>query len=562
MLTLLKQHRGFFVVFGLASVLFLSDIWIYKEFVRAESYFALGARLMIEQGDWITPHAPDELPLNKPPLTYWLIAVSYKIFGTNYGSARIPSVLAALIVLAIVYSLGRRLSGQRAALIAIAMLASSYLFLSFARMAMSDMLLTLFVTASLACFVSVLTGEAGSTVLVLAGYATLALGVLAKGPLAIVLVATPLGLELLLRRKRDLLRDLRILPGAILFLVITAPYFLFVYARSGAAPLRFFFFGENLQRFTGQIYGASGRPFWNEMVSFFSDFLPWSLLIFSAIWFHWRRRGESRSLRLRPLFLWLATTLVLFSISSFKLDYYLLPAMPAAALIIAPVLANAEHLPRWMRRILELFLALFALGIIGAAALSLKAAALLGTTSALRFLPLVAALLGTGALLIFLARRRLFFAALVLAGTIGGTILTMQLILLPAFVRFLPATQLAANVPVGSTVYTSSQASDWANCLAFNLAAPRRVERLSGDNDNSRLLFALQRDPKSVAVVRDSEYANLLAQDPLLRIVAQADTFGHGGLSLKLVRDPRRERLVLIGHSVSLKVISTAALTR
>ena len=52
-----------------AAVLFLSDIWIYKEFVRAESYFALGSRLMIEQGDWLTPHAPDELPLNKPPLT-------------------------------------------------------------------------------------------------------------------------------------------------------------------------------------------------------------------------------------------------------------------------------------------------------------------------------------------------------------------------------------------------------------------------------------------------------------------------------------------------------------
>src|ERR1700730_11267939 len=99
------------------TVVFLSDIWIYKEFVRAESYFALGSRLMVEQGDWLTPHAPDELPLNKPPLTYWLIGLSYKLFGASYGSARLPSVLAALGVLAIVYLLGMWRYGNRSGLI-------------------------------------------------------------------------------------------------------------------------------------------------------------------------------------------------------------------------------------------------------------------------------------------------------------------------------------------------------------------------------------------------------------------------------------------------------------
>src|SRR6266576_4706071 len=149
----LKQHRAFFIVLAFAATLFLSDIWMYKEFVRAESYFALGSRLMIEQGDWLMPHAPDEFPLNKPPLTYWLIGVSYKLFGANYGSARLPSVLAALLVLAIVYVLSMRANGKRAGLMSVAVLASSLLFLSFARMAMSDMLLTLSVTASLASFI-------------------------------------------------------------------------------------------------------------------------------------------------------------------------------------------------------------------------------------------------------------------------------------------------------------------------------------------------------------------------------------------------------------------------
>src|SRR2546423_11224036 len=102
----LTTHRAFFLLVALAAVLFLSDIWAYKEFVRAESYFALGARLMIERGEWLAPHAADEQVLNKPPLTYWLIGVSYKVFGASYGAARVPSVIAALCIVGVIYFLG------------------------------------------------------------------------------------------------------------------------------------------------------------------------------------------------------------------------------------------------------------------------------------------------------------------------------------------------------------------------------------------------------------------------------------------------------------------------
>ncbi len=546
---LLRQHRAFLVIIAFAAVLFLSDIWIYKEFVRAESYFALGARLMVEQGDWLTPHAPDELPLNKPPLTYWLIGASYKLFGANYGSARLPSVLAALLMLVIVYSLGVRLDGKRAGLISVAILASSDLFLSFARMAMSDMLLTLWVTGSLACFIVALTDQGlRSKAFVLFGYVALALGVLTKGPVAIALVAAPIGLELVFRFNRGDLKKLRLLPGLILFLLIAAPYFFLVYARLGGGPLLLFFFGENLQRFTGQIYSASGRPFWYELLAFFSDFAPWSLLVFVALWSRWRGRAETESIGTRLLCLWLACTIVLFSLSSFKLDYYLLPAMPATALIIAPVIANAEKLPRFMRRIVEAFLILCSVAILLIASLSLKAAAALSAFTALRFLAVAVALAGLGVVVVYLVRRQTWQATLVLTATMWATILTMQCSLLPSFTRYLPATQLAASVPAGSVLYTSWAASDWANCLAFNLPLPHRVERLIGDRNNERLLLVLKSESKSVAVVRESEYASLVAQDPALEILAQAETFGHGGLSLNMIRSPRRERLLLVGR--------------
>lgn len=545
---ILRQHRSCFIVIAFAAVLFLSDIWIYKEFVRAESYFALGSRLMVEQGDWLTPHAPDELPLNKPPLTYWLIGVSYKAFGANYGSARLPSVLAALLVLAIVYALAMRLYGKLTGVVSIAMLASSFLFLSFARLAMSDMLLTLCTTAALACFMLALAdGESRTRGLTLLGYVALAVGVLVKGPVAIVLVTAPIGLELCLRRKRGDLTRLRVLPGLALLVLVAAPYFVLVYMRAGAAPLRFFFFGENLQRFTGHVYGSSGRPVWFELAAFFSDFAPWSVLIPVALWFGWRSgAGWPRATRL--LYLWLGCTVVLFSLSSFKLDYYLLPAMPASALIVAPLIANTEDLPLAMRRLVEAFLVLGSATIVLAGVLALKFATLLSVITPLRFLPIVVAVLGPGAIVNYLWRRKTWQATLVLAVTMWMTFVTMQWIFLPAFAGYLPATRLAAAAPAGSAVFASAAASDWANCIAFNMPAPHKVERLLGDNDDKRLLAGLRSDSKSVAVIRESEYATLLMQEPSLRILAQAETFGHGGLSLKVVRDPRRDRLLLIGR--------------
>ena len=555
-MTLLKKHRAFFILIAFAATFFLSDIWAYKEFVRAESYFALGARSMVERHEWLTPHAPDELQLNKPPLTYWLIGASYRLFGASYGAPRLPSVLAAIGVLAIVYLLGMWRYGNRAGLISAATLASSYLFVSFARMAMSDMLLTFCVTAAFACFIAALTEQTPrSRKLVFVGFVALALGVLTKGPVALALVAIPTGLELIVRRDRSSLKRLRILPGLGVFLAIAAPYFFLVYARVGLGPLRFFFLGENLQRFTGQIYESGGRPFWYELAAFFSDFAPWSLLVFLAAWFDWRRAKKERTSRgvTRILYLWLVYTVVLFSLASFKRDYYLLPAMPAAALIIGPLIANAERLPKFARRIVAGFLVICGVVLLAIALLTLRAAALLSVQRSLRILPPVVALLGLLLVFTWLRRRKTWQASLILAAAIWATMMSMQLILLPAFVRYQPTPQLAARIPAGRIVYTSRAADDWANSLAFNLPPPHLVERITGDlNDTKvneqKLLTALGSDPQAVAVIWEREYAGLVRNDPALKILLEVETYGHGGLSLNLIRNPQRQRLLLIGH--------------
>jgi hypothetical protein len=283
------------------------------------------------------------------------------------------------------------------------------------------------------------------------------------------------------------------------------------------------------------------------LAAFFSDFAPWSIFIFVALWFNWRERGKPLSAS-RLVQLWLGGAILLFSLSNFKLDYYLLPAMPATALIIAPLIANAENLSRVARLTVKALLVLCALIVLTVALLSLKAAAVLEVLTPLRFLPVVVALSGFATMVAFIVRRTTWQATLALAATIGVTFLTMQWVLLPSFVNYLPATRIAAGVPASSVVYTSRAASDWANDIAFKLPEPHQVGRMIGGDGHEILAATLKSDPKAVAVIREREYASLLMKYPSLKVLSQAETFGHGGLSWEMVRNPTPERMLLVGH--------------
>src|SRR5260370_9781861 len=126
--------------------------------------------------------------------------------------------------------------------------------------------------------------------------------------------------------------------------------------------------------------------------------------------------------------------------------------------------------------------------------------------------------------------------------------MSMQLFLLPSFLPYQPTPQLAARKPAGRVVYKSRAADEWASGVAFNLPAPHAVERLIGDIDDQKLLDVLKSDPRAVAIIREGEYANLVKNDPALKILADIETDGHVGLSLNLICNPARQPLDIVGH--------------
>jgi len=335
------------------------------------------AREMLALHDAVTPHY-DTLPyLDKPAFFFWLVAGSFRLFGVSEWPARLPSALAALGTLLLVWLMGRRMFGESAGLVAGVIFATAPLVMVFARLVIFDMTLTFLVTLALAAF-WLTHGTDGAMeggrrrsleylVFVAAGAASIT-----KGPVGFVLPLLAIGVYAAVQRNLGALKRLAWAPGLAVFLAVSLPWFLLVSRRNPDFP-RYAFWDETLLRFsTGHGMHRGGSVFYYIPV-FLLGFLPWSFtLLFAAVnrLKAWRRlRDESRAAE-AFLLSWAATVFVFFSISHSKLPAYFLPALPPLAVLMGRIWSDdvgrdpARPRPDWLT---AGFAALIALGLLLAA---------------------------------------------------------------------------------------------------------------------------------------------------------------------------------------------------
>jgi 4-amino-4-deoxy-L-arabinose transferase-like glycosyltransferase len=410
---------------------------------RAEIYFLDGARAMVETGDWLVPHYRGEAFFDKPPLTYWLIAGAFRAFGFTTMAARlVPAVAAILLALATVW-LGRLLFERSAAIVAGSVLATTFGFMTFGRVAMSDMLLALWSTLAFALAVRIFDGPAPPWMLPALG-AVLGLGFATKGPVAVLLPGLGM-LVLVWRRPLPRLELAAVALAALAFGVVGLGWFAAVYARLGVAPLEHFFLRENVERFAGETYD-SGRPWWFYLGTYVAEGAPWSLFLPLALRRALRPRpsDEPAARNDRLLFGWIALALVPLSLSRGKIDYYLLPLYPAASLLVARVFTSprSDGLETlWVRGALVLEAAI--LGFLPFVLVRVPSPWLGGGARAAGG---VACALAVAALLRAVARPRPGAVLATLAAVSGGLFVFAASILVPAFVSAQPNAALVAEV--------------------------------------------------------------------------------------------------------------------
>jgi 4-amino-4-deoxy-L-arabinose transferase-like glycosyltransferase len=339
---------------GLAAfvaVLWLAVLPSRPLFNPDEGRYAEIPREMLSGGDWIIPHLDGVPYIEKPPLQYWATAISLRVFGQSEFAARFYTALCALGTVVVVWWVAWRLWSTAAAWRASAVLSGLMLFVVLGQLLTLDMSLTFYMTLALAGFLLAqevprsqqswqVPRAPGARRWMLLAWAATALGVLTKGLVAAAIPAAVLVLYSLYSRDFTPWRRLYLSRGLPLFLVIAVPWHWLAARRLADFP-QFFFVHEHLSRYLTPSADRE-EAWWFFAAVFALGSLPWSLSALRVVAFGWRRRvphGQFDPM----LFLWIWTVFVcvFFSFSDSKLIPYILPAMPALALLIAASSADA-----------------------------------------------------------------------------------------------------------------------------------------------------------------------------------------------------------------------------
>jgi 4-amino-4-deoxy-L-arabinose transferase-like glycosyltransferase len=326
-----------FIFLGLGSFSFLDP---------DEGMYGAIAREMAEGGDWITPHFNGVRYLEKPPLHFWLSALTISLFGPSEWAVRLWSGIPALGTVLLIWRMGEWLYGRHAGLLAGIIFATSVGVFRYVHVAATDFLLVFSLTLSLFGFIrSLLFGRGGRTDYLLF-YFGAALAVLSKGLIGLVFPILMVGLFLWQSRVDIKLSQVNLKWGLLLFFGLTLPWHLLA-GWNNSGFLWFYFADNQFLRF------LNGRGFIEDDVPVKSIsllvltliwFFPWSLFLPVAL-----RQGFPRFRAALPLnealrFLvgvWALGILVFFSLSSSKLEHYSLPAIPALSLMVGGRWAEA-----------------------------------------------------------------------------------------------------------------------------------------------------------------------------------------------------------------------------
>lgn len=334
---------------GLVLLMRLFSLTAYPLTETTEARYAEIGRKMAELGDWITPWYDYGVPFwAKPPLSTWITAGGMKLFGFNEFGARLPHFVAGLLVLALVGSWARYRSARESWL-AVALLSGAALFFIAAGAVMTDMALAVGLMLTMRGFWFGLYGEPSvrrrEGWLLFIG---LAVGLLAKGPIALVLAGLPLcGWTLATRRLPDVWRRLPWFRGMLLMLALSLPWYVAAELKTPGF-LEYFLLGEHWQRFT--VAGWSGDRYGNAHVFArgsiwlfaLASCLPWPLLL---PWFARHRQRDTSTTGLVSgecsyLWAWALAPCLFFTAAGNILWTYVLPSLPALALLTSAWLAD------------------------------------------------------------------------------------------------------------------------------------------------------------------------------------------------------------------------------
>lgn len=318
------QRRGmllFVLVFFSLAALFVNlekrSFW-----EPDEGRYAEISREMLETGDWLTPRLNYIKHMDKPPITYWLIGSSFRLFGQNEFAGHLPLAILALAGVLAVYSLAKEMFGMRTGFLSAIILISTLGYPALARVLSTDIILTSF------CLFAYLFFVRKKYFLF---YLSLALGFMTKGPIILLLTLLPIFIFLIYTKQTHIFKEMRLLSGTAIFAIVGLPWFIYqIIIHKGLS------YNWLMQQTVSRIATRGEEPFYFFVPVLIGLFFPWIFFLGSALkkYLSFKRASfDKENIWTLLLFLWFLVLFIFFSCIGKKLVPYILPLLAPLAVI-------------------------------------------------------------------------------------------------------------------------------------------------------------------------------------------------------------------------------------
>lgn len=351
------MRRGEFAVkallFILCAILFTYHLGSALPIIESEKFYFQSAREMFARHDWITPYYQGRFRFQKPILFYWLVSLSYLVFGINNFGVRFPSALLGILTVIFTFNIGRKLFDRKTGFLAAGLLATFAIFFMYSRYASPDMALTFFITCSIYLFLKGSKNVEEKKGFFTLFFIVLGLATLNKGYVGFTLPLIIVCLFIISTKKWKLFKAMNIPVGIFIILVIGLPWYLVMYKLHGEKYLGHILIRETIMRIFYAPDNERGLAF---LATYFKRFFyyvpiligwfaPHSLFLPTAIIDAFKSKNtysrEKDSYKLMLSFFF--GIFAFFTLISVKEYHYMLPIAPACALIIARYLINLQE---------------------------------------------------------------------------------------------------------------------------------------------------------------------------------------------------------------------------
>lgn len=321
-------------------------LWLgsYPLFTPDEGRYSEVAREMVATGDYITPRVNGVAFLDKPILYYWLQAAAILLFGVKEWALRLFPILSGIIGCLVTYICGRHLFDRRTGLISAIILATTPLYFGGAHYANLDLEVAVWISCTLLFFITgIQKTDSSRRYFLLAAYISSAFAFLTKGLIGIAFPALIAGTWIILYWRSQtwsILKNIHLIKGIILFTVIVLPWYILV-QKANPEFLHYFFITQQVTRFISAGTFNNPTPFWFYVPIILIGFFPWTSFLFQALKHAVHNIRQSRAEYPTELYLilWLSIVFIFFSIPRSKTITYILPILPALALLVGRYLS-------------------------------------------------------------------------------------------------------------------------------------------------------------------------------------------------------------------------------